>query len=100
ARHVPPDLLRRKRQNRRQPPRHGLGDPVQRRLRGTAWLAVRACRVEAGLDDVEVEASEIDYAEVVDLLVDEVKLVVAVSGDDISLKLARALGGPAGRAGS
>ena len=54
-------------------------------------MTLRRRRVEAVLEHVEVEPAEIDAAEVVHLLVDQVELVVAVGGDDLLLQL---LGAP------
>ncbi len=46
-------------------------------------------------DDVEVEAAHVDDAEVVDFLVDEVELVVAIGPDDVFLEPLGPVDGPA-----
>ncbi len=56
-------------------------------LRGTPCATVGLGGVLAVLDDVEIEASEIHYAEVVHALIDLVELVTVVGRDDLSLNV-------------
>ena len=97
ARHVAPDLLRRERQDRREPAHHRLGDPEHRGLRRAARVALRRRRVQPILEHVEIEAAEIDAAEVVHLLIDEMELVVAIGRDHLFLQLLRCATAPSDR---
>ncbi len=65
-----------------------------RRLRRAPRQAGRGCGVEPVLDDVQVVAAQVHDAEVVHLLVDQVELVIAIGGLDLSLQLTRALDRP------
>ena len=51
--------------------------------------------VETVFDDVEIKAAQIDDAEVVHLLVDKMKLIVAIGSLDLGLQFARPLERPA-----
>ena len=98
SRHEAPDLFRRERQDRREPAHHRLGDPEHRGLRRAPRMALRRRRVEPVLQHVEIEAAEVDAAEVVHLLVDQVELVVAISRDDLFLQLLACATTPSDRA--
>ena len=95
TRQVAPDLVGGKAEDGRQPAVHGLGDVVHGGLAGAPGPAVGRGGVLAVLDDVQVEAAQVHHAEVVDLLVDEVELVVPVGGDDFLLELVGAIHDPA-----
>jgi len=69
-----------------QPAHHRLSHVMHGGLRRAARCAARARGVEPILDDVQIEPAELDDAEIVDLLVDVVKFVVAVRGDDVVLQ--------------
>ena len=75
---MPPHLLGGERQDRRQPAHHALGDVPHRGLRRAARAARGRGRVKAILQNIEIEAAQIDHAEVVDLLIDQVECVVAI----------------------
>ncbi len=66
-----------------------------RGLRGTPRVTVGPGRVQAILDHVEVKAAHVHDAEVVQRLVDQVKLVALVGRDDRRLQPGRARDGPA-----
>ena len=58
---------------------------IQRGLRGAASDTVTLCRVLAVFDDVEIEATEVDRAEMLQFLVDQVEVELLISGDDLAL---------------
>src|SRR2546430_10122595 len=63
-----PDLLGGETEDGREPAHHALGDVKHDGLRRAARGARGGRRVHAVLDDVEIEAAQIDAAEVVHLL--------------------------------
>ena len=69
-----PELLGRVRDDRGQQPGQDVVQPGQDELRGAAVGAVGRLGVEAVLEDVEVEARQLDRAELVDPLIDPVEL--------------------------
>ncbi len=64
-------------------------------LRGTAWVAVGTAGVDAILDDIEIEATQLIDAEVVQFLVDGVQAVLLVQTDDLILQGRGAIHDPA-----
>ena len=95
ARQRAPDLLGGERENRSQPANHCLGDMPQRGLRRASRTTVRRRGVKAILEHVEIQTAQIHDAEVVDLLVDAVEVVIAIGGDDLSLQRSGARNSPA-----
>ena len=88
---VAPDLFRREAQDGRQPSHHRLRQVIQSGLRRAPRSAVRPGGVEPIFDDIEIETAEFDHAEVMNLLIDLVKLVIAIGRHDVVLQ-AKGLG--------
>src|SRR5256885_16327577 len=95
ARKMAPHLLSGEAEDGPEPAHHALRDVKHDGLRRAARGARGGRRVHAVLDDVEIEAAQIDAAEVVHLLIDHVKGVLAIGLENLRLQGARAREHPA-----
>src|ERR1051326_2770270 len=74
-----PDFIRRVRQDRRQYSSQRLSQQMKRGLRGTALPRIGPLAIEPVLDYVQVERAQFHGTEIVNCMVDTVKLVDLIS---------------------
>src|SRR5262245_50336342 len=86
---VLPELLGGEREDRRHQAHEAVRDVEKRLLRRAARLRLRAARVQAILQDVEVERAEVLGAEALQALRDEVELIAGVIAGHLVLHLTR-----------
>ena len=94
-RHELPEFLGRVRDDRREQAGQRVVEPGQDELRGAAVGAVGVLGVEPVLEDVEIEARQLDRAELVDPLIDAVELELLVGRADVADHLVELPQGPA-----
>ena len=70
---MPPDVLSRETEDRREPPYQRLDNVIHGRLRRAPGPTVGLGRVLPVLDDIEIEAAHVDSTKVMNLLKDSVK---------------------------
>ena len=87
TRQMTPGFFRREAQDGREPAHHGLRQMIQRGLCRAPRRALRPGGVEPIFDDVQVEAAELHHAEIMNLLIDLVKLVISIGCHDVVLQV-------------
>src|SRR5438270_12889081 len=94
-RQIPPDLLGREDEYGGDQANQRAGDFPDRRLRGTTRSVLRGLRIETILENVKVKRAEIDDAEIVDSMINTVKIVSLVPLAALTDQLGGALEHPA-----
>src|ERR1700722_12069682 len=69
-----PDLVRCKSQNRSQQTRQCGGDPVNGGLGRAAGAAPLRKGVEPGLENIEIKCGQVDYAEIIERVIDAMEV--------------------------
>ena len=92
--HGLPDLIAGESQNRGEQLGDRVQDHPQGGLGGAALHAVPALAVQAVLDDVQIEARQLHYTEVVDGVGDHMELIVVIGGEALGDQLVQLGDGP------
>ena len=85
ARQALPDFIGREAQDRRQPAHVKLRDMIQGGLRRAAFEAVGGAGILPILDDIQIKTAHLHHAELVQHLVDQMKVESIVGADDLFL---------------